>query len=231
MSSREDLIGGAERYLRRKLTDNEIQQLMHASDSFKLGNNDALWIVISMLESNKWSMGETLESYRSEFEAIPAQIKEAANAERKSLEAAGQLAASQAQVQIVQTVKLLVPAVENEVAKAAGNSIRRIQLGEGMISIGAGGLITGAVLLVGILLGAGILHNFIAHPKRSDLYWKELNWAIGVAIAAPIMTGLGIYALIADYSSETKFGGWVLITFSVVAFLIPGLKVMGWWWK
>jgi hypothetical protein len=37
MSSREDLIGGAERYLRRKLTDSEIQQLMHASDSFKRG--------------------------------------------------------------------------------------------------------------------------------------------------------------------------------------------------
>ena len=107
MSSREDLIGGAERYLRRKLTDDEIQQLLHASDSYRFGNNDALWMIISMLEANKWSLGETLESYRGEFAAIPKQIKEAANAERESLKATADVAAIQAQTRINDAV--LIP--------------------------------------------------------------------------------------------------------------------------
>ncbi|AFY97241.1 hypothetical protein [Chamaesiphon minutus] len=54
MSSREDLIGGAERYLRRKLTDSEIQQLLHASDSYRFGNNDALWMIISVTSGITW---------------------------------------------------------------------------------------------------------------------------------------------------------------------------------
>jgi hypothetical protein len=229
MSSREDLIGGAERYLRRKLTDGEIQQLMHASDSFKLGNNDALWTVISMLEANKWSLGETLESYRGEFEAIPKQIKEAANAERESLKAAGQLATTQVQIQISETVKSLVPTVRDEVGKAASNTIRRIQLGEGILSIWAGAMIASALLVAGILLGAGVFHNFISHPKQSGVYWTQIGWALEIAVAAPMLIGLGIYALVADYNSETKFAGWVLISFSIAAFLLPALKVIGWW--
>jgi hypothetical protein len=229
MSSREDLIGGAERYLRRKLTDGEVQQLIHASDSFKLGNNDALWTVIAILEANKWSLEETLESYRGEFEAIPQQIKEAADAERKSFKAAGKLAVAQVQVQISETVNSLVPTVRDEVGKAASNAIRRIQLGEGIFSIGAAALIVGGVLLVGILLGAGIFHNLILHPKQFGTYWSQIGWAVEIGLAAPILIGLGIYALVADYNSETKFAGWVLISFSIAAFLLPALKVVGWW--
>lgn len=229
MSSREDLIGSAERYLRRKLTDGEIQQLIHASDSYRFGNNDALWIIISMLEANKWSLGETLESYRDEFAAIPQQIKESADAERESFKAAGQLAVAQVQVQISETVKSLVPTVRDEVGKAASNAIRRIQLGEGIFSIGAAALVVGGLLLVGILLGAGVFHNFIQHPKQSEVYWSQIGWAVEIGLAAPMLIGLGIYALVADYNSETKFAGWVLISFSIAAFLLPALKVVGWW--
>ncbi len=229
MSSREDLISGAERYLRRKLTDAEIQQLLHASDSFKLGNNDALWTVISILEANKWSLGQTLESYRGEFEAIPQQIKEAANAERESLKAAGQLAATQVQVQISETVKSLVPTVREEVGKAASNTIRRIQLGGGIISIGASAMIASALIFLGLLLGTGIYHNLILYPKQPNLYWTQIGWAVEIALAAPMLIGLGIYALVADYNSETKFAGWALIAFSIAAFVFPALKVIGWW--
>jgi hypothetical protein len=203
--------------------------LIHASDSFKLGNNDALWTVISMLEANKWSLGETLESYRGEFAAIPQQIRAAADAERQSLKAAGELAATQVQAQISETVKSLVPTVRDQVGKAASNTIRRIQLGESIVSIAAAALIVGALLLVGILLGAKVFHNFIQHPKQGEVYWSQVSWALEIGLAAPILIGLGIYALIADYNSETKFVGWVLIAFSIAAFILPGLKVIGWW--
>lgn len=229
MSSREDLVGGAERYLRRKLTDEEIQQLIHASDSYRFGNNDALWMIISMLEANKWSLSETLESYRGEFEGIPQQIKEAANAERESLKTAGQLAATQVQVQITETVKSLVPTVREEVGKAASNTIRRIQLGEGIISIGASAIIASALIFLGLLLGTGIYHNLILYPKQPNLYWTQIGWAVEIALAAPMLIGLGIYALIADYNSETKFAGWALIAFSIAAFVFPALKVIDWW--
>jgi hypothetical protein len=229
MSSREDLIGGAERYLRRKLTDGEVQQLIHASDSYRFGNNDALWLIISMLEANKWSLGETLESYRGEFAAIPQQIKQAADAERESLKAAGQLAATQVQAQITETVKSLVPTVKEEVGRAASSTIRRIKLGEGMISIGAGALITSFLMIVGIALGTGVYHNMILYPKQPNVYWTQIGWAVEIAIAAPMLIGLGIYALVADYNSETKFAGWALIAFSIAAFVFPALKVMGWW--
>ena len=229
MSSREDLIGGAERYLRRKLTDREIQQLIHISESFGFKDNDALWTVISILEANKSSLTETLESYRGEFEAIPRQIREAANAERESLKTAGQLAATKVEVHISETVKSLVPTVRNEVGKAASNAIRRIQLGQGIFSIGAGAIIASMLIFLGLLLGTGIYHNMILYPKQPNLYWTQIGWAIEIALAAPILIGLGIYALIADYNSETKFAGWILISFSIAAFLLPGLKVIGWW--
>ena len=229
MSSREDLIGGAERYLRRKLTDEEIQQLIHISESFGFKDNDALWTVISILEANKSSLTETLESYRGEFEAIPRQIREAANAERESLKTAGQLAATKVEVHISETVKSLVPTIQNEVAKAATTAIRRIQLGQGIFSIGAAALIATFLIFLGILLGSGMYHNMILYPNQQSLYWKQLSWALATGIGTPMLVGLGIYALVDDHSSEAKFAGWVIIAFSITVFLLPGLKVMGWW--
>jgi hypothetical protein len=238
MSSREDLIGGAERYLRRKLTDSEIQQLMHASDSFKLGNNDALWIVISMLEANKWSLTETLESYRDEFQAIPAQIKRAADAERESLKATADLGAIQAQDRINSSVLELLPNIRADISKTVGQSasvaIRRIELGRGMFSIWAGGMIAAALIILGILIDSGVYREVLLKPNNQVQIQKFLtnySWAIAIGLATPPFLGLGVWMLENTYESQSKFVGWLIIFVSIVGFLLPGLKVMGWWWK
>jgi hypothetical protein len=239
MSSREDLISGAERYLRRKLTDSEIQQLMHASDSFKLGNNDALWIVIAMLESNKWSLTETLESYRDEFQAIPAQIKRAADAERASLKATADLGAIQAQDRINSSVLELLPNIRADISKTVGQSasvaIRRIELGQGMLSLWAGGMIAAALIILGILIDSGVYREVLLKPNNQVQIQKFLtnySWAIAIGLAAPPFLGLGVWMLENTYESQSKFAGWLIIFAAIVGFLVPGLKVMGWWfWK
>jgi hypothetical protein len=236
MSNREDLIGGAERYLRRKLTDDEIQQLIHASDSYRFGNNDALWMIISMLEANKWSLGETLESYRGEFEAIPKQIKEAADAERESLKATADVAAIQAQDRINDSVLALLPNIRADIKSVVGRSastaIRRIELGRGMFSLWGGGMIAAALIILGILIDSGVYRYVFTHPKQVQAFQTIYGWQIAIALSLPPFLGLGLYALENDYSSESKFAGWLIIIASVVGFLIPGLKVMGWWfWK
>ena len=236
MSSREDLIGGAERYLRRKLTDDEIQQLLHASDSYRFGNNDALWMIISMLEANKWSLGETLESYRGEFAAIPQQIKEAADAERESLKATANLAAIQAQTLINDSVLTLLPNIRADiradVGRSAGAAFRRIELGRGMLSLWGGGMIAAALIILGILIDSGVYRLLLTNPKQVQAFQTIYGWQIAIALSLPPFLGLGIYAIQDDYNSELKFVGWLIIVASVVGFLVPGLKVMGWWfWK
>ena len=236
MSSRSDLIGGAERYLRRKLTDDEIQQLLHASDSYRFGNNDALWMIISMLEANKWSLGETLESYRGEFEAIPKQIKEAADAERESLKATADLAAIQAQTRINDAVLTLLPNIRADiradVGRSASTAFKRIELGRGMLSLWGGGMIAAALLILGILIDSGVYRFVFTHPKQIQAFQTIYGWQVAIALSLPPFLGLGIYALQDDYNNELKFAGWLIIIASVVGFLVPGLKVMGWWfWK
>jgi hypothetical protein len=238
MSSREDLIGGAERYLRRKLTDSEIQQLMHASDSFKLGNNDALWIVIAMLESNKWSLTETLESYRGEFQAIPAQIKRAADAERASLKATADLGAIQAQDRINSSVLELLPNIRADISKTVGQSasvaIRRIEFSRGIPSLLAMAAIASGLIILGILIDSGIYREVLLKPNNQvqiQKFFTNYSWAIANGLATPAFLGLGVWMLENTYESQSKFVGWLIIFVSIVGFLMPGLKVMGWWWK
>jgi hypothetical protein len=192
MSSRDDLIGGAERYLRRKLTDSEIQQLMHASDSFKLGNNDALWIVIAMLESNKWSLTETLESYRGEFQAIPAQIKRAADAERASLKATADLGAIQAQDRINSSVLELLPNIRADISKTVGQSasvaIRRIEFSRGIPSLLAMAAIASGLIILGILIDSGIYREVLLKPNNQvqiQKFFTNYSWAIANGLATP----------------------------------------------
>ncbi len=238
MSSREDLIGGAERYLRRKLTDSEIQQLMHVSDSFKLGNNDALWIVIAMLEANKWSLGETLESYRGEFAAIPAQIKKAADAERESLKATADLGAIQAQDRINSSVLELLPNIRADISKTVGQAattaIRRIEFSRGIPSLLAMAAIASGLIILGILIDSGIYREVLLKPNNQvqiQKFFTNYSWAIANGLATPAFLGLGVWMLENTYESQSRFAGWLIISAAIVGFLVPGLKVMGWWFK
>jgi hypothetical protein len=239
MSNRDDLINGAEKYLRRELTDDEKQQLMHASNSFKLGDNDALWIVISMLESNKWSLTETLESYRQEFEAIPEQIKKAADAERESLTATANVGAIQAQDRINDSVLALLPNIRADITKAVGRSastaIRQAELGRGLFPILGTGMVAGGLIYLGVLVDSGIYREVLLNPKNQQYlraFNNNLNWALTSVLAFPSFLALGCFLLQDEYNDQAKFAGSLIIFVAIVGFLIPGLKIMGWWfWK
>lgn len=224
--SRDDLIGGAERYLRRKLTDEEIQQLLHASNSYRFGNNDALWMIIAMLEANKWSLGETLESYRDDFAAIPQQIKQAALAEREALKSAGQLAASEAEVEISKAVASLVPTIKGEVQRAVKDVVGRVQLGESLVTI------YGAILMVGIfggvcfVLGNRTYGMFQEQKITAKDFWEQTKWAISSGFIVPAFLMSGYLVLKLDDYDWNKWGV-VLILFAVGLTAILPLKVMG----
>jgi hypothetical protein len=226
--SRKNLIAGAERYLRRKLSDAEVQQLLHASDAFNFGDNDALWVIVAVLESNKWALEKTLASYQGDFAAIPAGIKLAADAQRQSAEAANKLALSQTSQQINEIVRSLIPTVQKEVSIAARSAMRRVHLGEGMFSLWAGTLIVSAVFLMGALLGSRTL-QLISDTKNFEFFKSSFGWLLVWGLAGPPIIGLGVYAVEADYSSELKFLGWWLVLVPLVAFVLPALKVFGIW--
>jgi hypothetical protein len=208
------------------LTDEEKQQLIHASNSYRFGNNDALWMIIAMLEANKWSLGEKLESYRNDFAAIPEQIKEAALAEQKLLESAGQLAASQAEEEISKAVASLVPTIKDEVRRAVKGVVGRVQLGESLFTI------YGAIIIVGIFGGVcfvlgnrtyGMLQEQkITHPD----FWEQTKWAISSGFIVPALLMSGYLVLKLDDYDWNKLG-FVLILFAVGLTAILPLKVMG----
>jgi hypothetical protein len=117
--------------------------------------------------------------------------------------------------------------VQTEIARVSRSTTRRVNLGQGMFSLWAGAFIVGLVFLVGILFGSQIYH-FAMQNKYTDIYWNRLIWMVIFALAAPPMVGLGIYALEADYSTEVKFSGWIVILIPIGLFVMGTAKIFGW---
>jgi hypothetical protein len=192
-----------------------------------------------MLESNKWSLTETLESYRGEFQAIPAQIKRAADAERASLKATADLGAIQAQDRINSSVLELLPNIRADISKTVGQAattaIRRIEFSRGIPSLLAMAAIASGLIILGILIDSGIYREVLLKPNNQvqiQKFFTNYSWAIMTGLATPAFLGLGVWMLENTYESQSRFVGWLVIFVSIVGFLVPGLKVMGWWfWK
>jgi hypothetical protein len=227
MMDRENLIKSIEQYLRRKLTDAEIQEMYHAADCFKFDTNDALWTVIGVLKASEYSISQILEDHEQRLNQIPAEIRQASLDERLTIQNAGELAGQEVQLEVSKVVNSLVPSIRSAVSKAAGTQVRRFQLGQGMLSIGAGGLIASGLIVLGVVLGTGIEAQLIRNPKIINDYWNILGWNIQIAVACPVIFGFGIYALEADYSTESKLAGWLGILVSVGSFVVIILKVLG----
>jgi hypothetical protein len=221
------LIPAIEKYLRRKLTDGEIQELLHAADSFEFESNDALWTVISVMKASEYSLSRILADHEARIKAIPETIKQASADERLTIKDAAEVAAKDVELEIAKAVGSLIPAVKGAVTKAATRSVVRFELGRGMFSVGVGGLIASGILVLGVLLGTGTEAQLIRHPKQINDYWKILGFSIQVAIACPVIFGFGLYAIESDYNAEVKAVGWIGIIASVGTLLVIVLKVIG----
>ena len=152
------------------------------------------------------------------------------------LKATADLAAIQAQTLINDSVLTLLPNIRADiradVGRSAGAAFRRIELGRGMLSLWGGAMIAAALIILGILIDSGVYRLLLTNPKQVQAFQTIYGWQIAIALSLPPFLGLGIYAIQDDYNSELKFAGWLIIVASVVGFLVPGLKIMGWWfWK
>jgi hypothetical protein len=152
------------------------------------------------------------------------------------LKATADVAAIQAQDRINSSVLELLPNIRADIKKTVGQSastaIRRLELGRGMFSLWGGGMIAAALIILGILIDSGVYRLLLTNPKQVQNFQTIYGWQVAIALSLPPFLGLGLYALENDYSSESKFVGWLIIIASVTGFLVPGLKVMGWWfWK
>jgi hypothetical protein len=217
------LIPAIEKYLKRKLTDGEIQELLHAADSFEFESNDALWTVISVMKASEYSLSKILADHEARLTAIPATIKQASADERLTIKDAAEVAAKDVELEIAKAVGSLIPAVKGAVTR----SVVRHQLGRGMLSLGAGGLIASGILVLGVLLGTGTEAQLIKYPKQINAYWNILGFSIQVAIACPVIFGFGLYAIESDYNTEVKAVGWIGILASVGTLLVIVFKVIG----
>jgi hypothetical protein len=207
------------------LNDADRQHLFRIMQSMGVQDNDAIYsIVIS------------LYGYEKIFGKIPDKIQKAADAEIAKMKGASQLAVTQATEQFNQSVLALLPGIRadvtRDVSQAATTAIRRIEVGRGMLSLWGGLMAIAVSILFGLLIQSGVYQDMLKHPKSISQYQNNFGWAVAIALSLPPFLGLGCWMLENTYSSESKFAGWMIIGASIIGFLIPGLKIMGWWfWK
>ena len=211
--------------LGREPDDNDRQQLFRIMQAMGVQDNDAIY-----------SIALLLYSYEEKIGRIPDQIKKAAQEQQEALKAGAELAANQAQAGINDSVLALLPNIRADIKSVVGRSastaIKRIELGRGMFSIWSGGLVAAGLIVLGILIDSGVYRYGFAHPKQVQAFQTIYGWQIVIALVLPPFLGLGLYAIENDYSSESKFAGWLVILISIITFMVPGLRIMGWWfWK
>lgn len=224
---RNDLIKSAEKYLRRKLTDWEIQELMRIAEAFNVKDNDILWTFVVIQQSGYFEGRNRSIDYLSAMERIPEKIELANESQAKLIKENNKLMENQA----IQTMNSLIgsfaPLVQREITSAARVAMVRVTTGSGMISIWAGTMIVSFISIIHMVLAGRIVY-LLDKSKNSDIYWKELGWQVILALAAPPLLGLAVYAIENDYSTESKFIGWLFIIGVLAMLLLPSARVMGW---
>jgi hypothetical protein len=225
--SRNNLIKSAEKYLRRKLTDWEIQELMRIAESFNVEDNDVLWTFVVIQQAGYFENRNRALAYLESMERIPEKIELANESQSKLIQENNKLMENQARETMDSLINSFAPLVRREITDAARVAMIRVTTGKGMISIWAGTLIVSFISIIHMVLAGRIVY-LVDNTKNSNIYWKELGWQIILALAAPPLLGLAVYAIENDYSTESKFVGWLFIIGFLAMLLLPSARVMGW---
>jgi hypothetical protein len=224
---RNDLIKSAEKYLRRKLTDWEIRELMRIAESFDIKDNDVLWTFVVIQQAGYFEGRNRSIDYLSAMERIPEKIELANQSQSKLIQENNKLMENQARQTMDSLINSFAPLVRREITDAARVAMVRVTTGTGMISIWAGTLIVSFISIIHMVLAGRIVY-LLDKNKTTDIYWKELGWQIILGLAAPPLLGLAVYAIENDYSTESKFVGWLFIIGFLAMLLLPSARVMGW---
>jgi hypothetical protein len=225
--SRSELIKSAEKYLRRNLTDGEIQELFRIAEAFNVKDNDVLWTFIVIQQAGYFENRDRERAYLELMGKFPEKIELANRSQAELTRENNKLMENQATQTMSSLITSLAPLVNKEITKAAKVAMVRVTTGKGIISIWAGTLILSLVSIIHMVLAGRIVY-VLDKTKNVNLYWNELGWQIVLALAAPPLLGLAVYAIENSYSTESNFAGWVFILVAVGMLLLPSARVMGW---
>lgn len=213
--------------LGREPDDHDRQQLFRIMQAMGVQDNDAIY-----------SIALLLYSYEEKIGRIPDEIKKAASEQQEALKAGADLGAIQAQDRINSSVLELLPNIRADISKTVGQAattaIRRIEFSRGIPSLLAMAAIASGLIILGILIDSGIYREVLLKPNNQvqiQKFFTNYSWAIANGLATPAFLGLGVWMLENTYESQSRFAGWLIISAAIVGFLVPGLKVMGWWFK
>ena len=191
--------------LGRQPSDTERQNLYRVRDALGLKNNDALWLLIMVLEH-----------YQNLYESIPERIEAAAKRAARS-------AAAQAQADVNSAIASLIPTVESAVREGARWALAQEALGRSMLTLIAGCVITGIVFAIGVLYGARIFAAAVAGQLGWMEFWTQIGWAIALGTAAPGLLLVGVMQL---DDAERAWWQYLALTLAVIAIVIPAVRLI-----
>lgn len=180
----------------------EVQRLMALARVLGMRNDDGMLPILAVLDT-----------YHGIFSRLPAEM-------RASAKAAADGAAEQAKARINEAVAHLVPSVENAVARAAENTVRRVHAARSLWSVAVVVMMLAAVFGIGELVGVGFLAA--VQDARANISWTDafgpLSWRAALA-GASVAMGFWWY-----YGDEDGKKAWI-------PFIIGGFGIGLLLWK
>ena len=180
----------------------EVQRLMALARVLGMRNDDGMLPILAVLDT-----------YHGIFSRLPAEMQ-------ASAKAAADGAAEQAKARINEAVAHLVPSVENAVARAAENTVRRVHAARSLWSVAVVVMVLAAVFGIGELVGVGFLAA--VQDARANISWTDafglLSWRAALA-GASVAMGFWWY-----YGDEDGKKAWI-------PFIIGGFGIGMLLWK
>jgi hypothetical protein len=180
----------------------EVQRLMALARVLGMRTDDGMLPILAVLDT-----------YHGIFSRLPAEMQ-------ASAKAAADGAAEQAKARINEAVAHLVPSVENAVARAAENTVRRVHAARSLWSVAVVVMVLAAVFGIGELVGVGFLAA--VQDARANISWTDafgpLSWRAALA-GASVAMGFWWY-----YGDEDGKKAWI-------PFIIGGFGIGMLLWK
>jgi hypothetical protein len=154
-------------------TPEQVHRIQAIAHSLDIRNDDPMLPILAILDI-----------YHGAFSSLPANVAKACD---EVAERSAKNASDQAQAKMNSAVALLVPTVEKAVAKAAKDTVDRIQIGQSLFTIFLGLTALGSMFVFGWICGAHLLSD-IQEGKLSWAYFWSQTWSgLGLGVAAPAL--------------------------------------------